>query len=194
MAASPMCGKLEKIGFFHFTHGYSDPVSALAKAIGKEQENRNDIGNSLIVLPEAFNYGSYKSDAGLLPAQEILERLRCDLAGSLRINFVVGILEPYRGRLGRVGRRNSAYWVDASGSRLMCNKVGDDQTKLYDPCTQNPDRCNPVACDNARACALICMDATEARVIKLSAFRPDLPPPGPIQQTFARSFPTFGMS
>jgi predicted amidohydrolase len=161
MTVAPTCGKLEKIGFFHFVDEYPNPISALAKAIGKEQENHTNISNSLIVLPEAFNCGSYRSHAELLPAQEILENLRCKLAGPLRITFVVGVLEPCRTWLGHDGKRNSAYWVDANGTQLMCHKMGDDGKKLYDPCARNPDPRNPIACANARVCALICMDATD---------------------------------
>src|ERR1035441_8740316 len=45
-------------------------------------------------------------------------------------------------------RRNSAYLIDAKVATLMCHKIGEDGTGNYDPCTGNPDPCNPITFSN----------------------------------------------
>jgi predicted amidohydrolase len=150
---------IEKIGFFHCVRfaALFDPVSEVREAIDKriEEERRRDqawdISNSLIVLPEAFNIGDYvsRSVPNQLP-QEFLEGLR-KLAERHGVLFVTGIVD---------GRRNSAYLIDSEVAHLMCHKIGDDRTGVYDPCTGNPDPCNPIAVDNGCVGTLICMDAT----------------------------------
>lgn len=146
---------MDKIGYFRFVEGFEKPILALFKAIEEEQHRWSDISNSLVVLPEAFNIGGQYPDKPLgseLPAGEILENLRRELAQPLGIAFIAGIID---------GRRNSAYWVDADGQQLMCHKRGDDLTGAYDPYLQNPDPCNPISFDGGCVGALICMDATD---------------------------------
>jgi len=126
----------------------ASPVTRLRKAINdriNEEKGRDPgwtIANSLIVLPEAFNIDEYDSRSPAVPADEFLAALRL-LAEEHQIAFVAGILD---------GRRNSAYIIDAKLPHLMCHKVGDDRTGIYDPCTGDSDPCNPVALSNARAC------------------------------------------
>lgn len=148
---------IEKIGFFHCID-FGTPVNAIAKlrdAIGErvgEERQRDstwDIGNSLIVLPEAFNFWAYHSQSVPEQSPQFLEAL-VKLAEEHRVIFVAGILE---------GRRNSAYLIDEEGAQLMCHKIGDDRTCIYDPCTGNPDPCNPIRFRNASVGALICIDA-----------------------------------
>jgi predicted amidohydrolase len=150
MSILPREGSLERFGFFHCEAKLEEnPIDELTKAI--EKERPEVLRNSLIVLPEAFNLvGDYHgSSHGIGAAREILEGLRM-LAVRLQIAFVAGVLE---------GRTNSAYWIDGDGKELMCRKIGDDRTRLYDPCLDNPDGCNPISCANAHVGALICMDA-----------------------------------
>lgn len=151
---------VEKIGFFHFVENFGDPIPALIDEIEKERSKHpnRDLRNSVIALPEVFNlgrpYGSGEpSDPPGLPASKILAEL-CEVAGLLGIGFVVGI-----GNLR--GRRNSAYWVDECGPRLMCHKVGNDKTGIYEPFTRNPHIRNPIFSAGTQVGALICMDATE---------------------------------
>lgn len=155
---------IEKIGFFHFVDfGESDtsanPVTKLGEAITerlqteREKDEKWDISNSLIVLPEAFNIGRYHPQS--VPqqsTQEFIEGLR-ELAATHQVISVAGILE---------GRRNSAYLIDAKVAHLMCHKIGEDLTGIYDPCTGDPDPCNPVHFRNDDCVgALICMDADD---------------------------------
>ena len=90
-----------------------------------------------------------------LPAWEILEGLR-ETAGRLRFAFIAGIVID--------GRTNSAYWVNAKGSKLMSLKMGDDGRGVYDACRQTPDPRNPIARANACIGSLISMDATDDQV------------------------------
>ncbi len=148
---------LERIGFFHFVSDHEKPIEALTAGIETERSNHpnGDISNSLIVLPESFNMGrgyGCSPDVPEIPASAICDGLH-SLASSCGVAFVVGILE---------GRCNTAYYIDASGRQLMCHKVGDDLTKIYDPCCSKfCDERNPLDCVNARIAALICMDATD---------------------------------
>jgi predicted amidohydrolase len=150
--------RIEKIGFFHCVDfsAPASPVTRLRKTINdriNEEKGRDPgwtIANSLIVFPEAFNIDEYGSRSPAVPADEFLAALRL-LAEEHQIVFVAGILD---------GRRNSAYIIDAKLPHLMCHKVGDDRTGVDDPCTGDPDPCNPVTFSNACVGALICMDAT----------------------------------
>jgi predicted amidohydrolase len=152
---------VEKIGFFRFVTELDHPIEELAKAMEVERKHHpnSTITNSLIVLPEAFNMGGpYRppaldgTDNRVFATSWILEELR-KLAVCKSVAFVGGILDIE-------SKRNSAYWVDANGPELMCHKMGSDGKKLYDTCTERPDRSNPVACANASVGALICLDAT----------------------------------
>jgi predicted amidohydrolase len=154
---------IEKLGFFHFVEFEQktslDPVEALSKAMDERiQEERKsgehwDIGNSLIVLPEAFNIGAYSLQS--VPPQHSTQRALEDLrvlAAKHEVIFVAGILGE--------DRRNSAYLIDAKVATLMCHKIGEDSSGLYDPCTGDPDPCNPIRFQNGVCVGtLICMDA-----------------------------------
>jgi predicted amidohydrolase len=145
---------VERIGFFHFVENFGEPIPALRAAVEKERAThpRRDISHSLIVLPEAFNFGhTYDSGEPTLPAHKILGGLR-RLAGLRGLAFVAGILKS---------RSNSAYWVDECGWKLMCHKVGDDRKGIYEPRIQDPDIRNPIPCGGTYVGALICIDATE---------------------------------
>ncbi|MGO9254767.1 MAG: hypothetical protein ACLQU1_00465 [Bryobacteraceae bacterium] len=116
----------------------------------KHRDPAWDIRNSLIVLPEAFNLGEYdpRSKPGQ-PLPQFLDDLRA-IAAEHAVMFVTGVVE---------NRRNSAYLIDGQCAQLMCYKIGEDDTKIYDPCTGDPDPFNPIAFSNACVGALICLDA-----------------------------------
>lgn len=149
---------VEKIGFFHcveFTKGIKPTErlqSEMERWIQKDEKGPTPISirGSLIVLPEAFNIDRYeRQSTHLQDARECLEDLQ-GLAREHQVVFVAGILDR---------RINSAYMVDADVSQLMCHKVADDLVGLYDPCTGEPDACNPIVFQNACVGALICLDA-----------------------------------
>jgi predicted amidohydrolase len=148
---------IEKIGFFHCID-FGTPVNAIAKLRDamaekvheeRERDSTRDIGNSLIVLPEAFNFGNYDGRSALEQSPQFIEAL-VQLAAAHRVIFVTGILE---------GKRNSAYLIDGESAQLMCHKIGDDYTGFYDPCTGNPDTYNPITFSNACVGTLIRIDA-----------------------------------
>jgi len=153
---------IEKIGFFHCIDfgNFGTPADAVAKLTiaiekrileGKESDPAWDVGNSLIVLPEAFNFRDYNSHGAAEPPGPFLASLS-ELAGKHGLLFVTGLLD---------GRRNVAYLVDGSGAQLMCHKIGEDGTGFYDPYTGQPDPCNPITFHNACVGALICIDAAD---------------------------------
>ncbi len=138
---------LERVGYFHFV-SREDPIKTLTDEIKKAKAHQ-DIHNSLIVLPEAFNQAHYDRGEPVIDACKTRDELR-KLAALYSLAFVAGILD---------GRCNTAYWIDAGGSQLVCHKMGDDGYKSYDTCTENYDEQNPIDCTSARIGALICMDA-----------------------------------
>jgi len=126
----------------------------------------NDVTDSLIVLPEAFNLGrQYDLNDGakerpLLDEQDVLARLR-EIAKTHKVVFVVGLIEIE-------ARRNSAYLVDAGSPRLMCHKIMNDGSQEYEPCTSNCQGENPIKYrEEISVGALICADASDNRRLKL---------------------------
>jgi len=128
----------------------------------KSVQSGNDVTDSLIVLPEAFNLGrQYDLNDGakerpLLDEQDVLARLR-EIAKTHKVVFVVGLIEIE-------ARRNSAYLVDAGSPRLMCHKIMNDGSQEYEPCTSDCERENPIGYgDEMCVGALICADAIDNR-------------------------------
>jgi len=103
----------------------------------------NDIDNSLIVLPEAFNNGEIYCDQPcrqpLIRADDIL-RCLASIARERDLIFVAGLLDP---------PNNSAYLIDNGRPRLMVHKQAH--------C--NID--NPIEISDACIGALICSDARD---------------------------------
>jgi predicted amidohydrolase len=127
---------ITKIGLFHFVDNYDLPVSSLRDALSACSE---DVRGSLIVLPEAFNYGrSYSRDPGHAP-KIARTAAACELAvlshnyGAI---FVAGLLDL---------PRNSAYLISGMGEPvLMCHKkTGDSTNRVY-----NSDWWQPCAADS----------------------------------------------
>ena len=105
---------------FHFGQGRDDPISSLNIALRSTQPKRG----SLVVLPEAFNFGRLYSEAGgpRVGKDQLIEDLQ-NKGRSSDLSFVVGILEPMA---GETFVYNSAYFIDGSGAYLMCRKMSDD--------------------------------------------------------------------
>lgn len=160
---APMPG-IEKIGFFHFGHGWDKPVPSLQCALEKHASDR--IRNTLIVLPEGFNIGAEyrrtapapKTDPGILFAlQGICFDFKIALVAGLIITTPGSPTPPF----------SSAYLIDSEGFGLLCHKRQDDgtgqaggtQIQNYTQCTNGCDTHNAVRYCNISVAALICMDA-----------------------------------
>ncbi len=127
-----------RIGLFHFATNHRDPIGSLTDALSKH----NDIGNSLIVLPEALNNGEVYYDQpsqALIGADDILKCLAA-IATRRHLVFVAGLLEP---------PNNSVYLIDNDCPRLMGRKRA------------RCDPSNPIEMNDACIGALICSDARE---------------------------------
>ena len=135
----PLTKPLARIGLFHFATNHRDPIGSLIDVLS----NHNDIDNSLIVLPEAFNNGG---DYSVQPCRQLLigadDTLRClaAIARERDLVFVAGLLEP---------PNNSAYLIDNGRPRLMCHKQA------------HCDIGNPIEINDACIGALICSDARD---------------------------------
>ncbi len=137
-----------RIGFFHFAENYHEPFRSLDEALSEQ----GDVGDSLVVLPEAFNNGkAYYDQPRMRPAfarlQAVEELVR--IATKHSVAFVAGLLDP---------PLSSAYWIDSSGGRLLHHKTSDDHTGNYEPCISNCDFHNPSDIDGMRVGVLICND------------------------------------
>jgi len=146
---------ITKIGLFHFVENYDQPICSLRGALS---ECSKDVRDSLIVLPEAFNYGrSYSQDPykeSKLTQVEAANELAV-LSRDHGVTFVVGLLDP---------PRNSAYLVRGLGEPvLMRHKRTEDSTntggachpKWWRPCEADYGS-NPYICEGACIGVLIC--------------------------------------
>ena len=143
---------LTKIGFFQLSDDDSEPFGSLTKALRARSED-TDVRDSLIVLPEAFNYGrSYCRDPGKKPKFTLDEAVK-ELAATskeLGVVFVVSLLDP---------PNNSAYWVDGNGRRLMRHKESADTSKSYTPWSGDCGGNNPLEYEGACIGVLTCNEA-----------------------------------
>jgi predicted amidohydrolase len=131
-----------RIGLFHFVEGHARPVQALTDALSKH----DDISNSLLVLPEAFNAGEPYYDqlpTRVISAEGILKSLSV-IAGKHDLVLVAGMLTPRNSVY-----LNSVYLIDSNGQRLMGHKRAD--------CCG----ANPIAVKDVCIGALICSDAQD---------------------------------
>ncbi|HUI79674.1 MAG TPA: nitrilase-related carbon-nitrogen hydrolase [Bryobacteraceae bacterium] len=147
--------RIKKIGFFHFPTNHGDPVGSLREAL-KTRLKKEDIAQSLVVLPEGFNICKRYLDVG--PSCDTSPEIVSDLqaiAYQFGIAFVAGLILPSNGQL-----YNSAHLIDPNGSLLLSYKTKDDTSANYVPWAGegSPDLNNPVAYGNLLVAALICMD------------------------------------
>ncbi len=130
---------LARIGLFHFVTDHNAPIGSLTDALSRY----DNIGKSLIVLPEAFNNGEVYNDEyyrrPLIRSDDTLKGLAA-IAEERDLVFVVGLLEP---------PNNSAYLIGDGRPRLMCHKQA------------HCDISNPIEIDDACIGALICSDARD---------------------------------
>jgi predicted amidohydrolase len=140
---------LTKIGFFQLSDDDSEPFGSLTKALRARSED-TDVRDSLIVLPEAFNYGrSYYRDPSKEPKFSLDESVKdlATISKELGVVFVSSLLHP---------PSSSAYWIDRNGSRLMCHKKSADSSKTYTPWSGDCGGNNPLEYEGARIGVLIC--------------------------------------
>jgi hypothetical protein len=139
-------------GFFHLDAHHKDhPVDLLEDALRKSGQEAL-FGESLVVLPEAFNIiGDYQM-AALDPDPEVEKRLII-LSSKLGLCFVVGLVRDDS------ARRSEAVLIDGSIRKVLSLKTLCDGSKCYNASTQQKDEIIP----HRGLCigALICMDAAE---------------------------------
>jgi hypothetical protein len=149
---------ITSLSFFHFVEHYEQPIDAFRKEL---EAQRKAVAGSLIVLPEAFNIGSYWRDREesdydptiLEDLKTIAAEYQCFLVCGLTIREVNGPqpLEP---------PFTSVYLIDGkSEAMLLCRKFCNDQTKNYTPSDGRIDFLETVQVDEMVIGALICMDA-----------------------------------
>ena len=138
----------KQVGFFHFAKNYQDPIGSLKNALSRH----DDVRDSLIVLPEAFNNGRSYYDQPLMQPEftcaEMVHELTRIGAG-VGTAFVAGLLAP---------PQSSAYFIDRNGASLLRHKMCDDHSGQYTPCETNCNFQNPFEKEGAYLGTLICND------------------------------------
>ena len=103
---------IDKIGFFSLLREYEQPFELLQEAI---HGCADGIRNSLIVLPEAFNYGRSYSEKGRCPkfTAEFAVDYLSELSSHHRITFVAGLLD---------WPDNSAFLINGNDEPILLRK------------------------------------------------------------------------
>jgi hypothetical protein len=113
----------EKIGFFHFGRDWRNPIEALQSKL-ESTRRAEDVANSLIVLPEAFNIGKGFWEQGDCNYDaSVLAHLGA-IAVDFQVAFVAG-LSTYDDRPASGSPYNSAYLIDRGSQPNMCEGVHD---------------------------------------------------------------------
>ena len=149
---------LKNIGFFHFEVNHNNPIRSLEAALD-DTKKREEISDSLIVLPEGFNICKfYKAPGTCNYDPGITEELK-NLSKRCHISFVAGLI--IRQTDGPNPPYNGAYLIDGSDCEWMSYKLGNDETENYTVYPSN--RPNFKVITNRDFCmgALLCMDALE---------------------------------
>jgi len=149
-----------KLGAFRFVADYQTPITALESALAANADQ--EIGGSLIVLPEAFNIGKgYREVGDCNHDPSVLFHLE-DIASRLNITFVAGLI--IKTASGPDPPYSSAYVVDSSGFTLISHKAKPDYGKTpYTPCSIGCDVANPFTRGEIAIGALICVDIDTPR-------------------------------
>jgi hypothetical protein len=156
---------LQKIGFFHFANpDKSQPLASLKARL--DERDKDDLKNSLVVLPEAFNLrGEYtpRADYDVEPSISVKHSLT-QLAKQFDMVFVVGLIdndEPDRPK----PPYSSSYLITSTCYCCLSRKIGRDDLadcphdqRLYQPFPHPSD--TPSQHDQkAHIAGLLCMDA-----------------------------------
>ena len=106
-------------------------------------------GESVVVLPEAFNIRNYY---GACVVDDRVEKRLITLSGSLRLCFVVGLVR------NDAPRYSEAILIDGEARRVLSHKSSCDGSPCYEPFAQTPeDIILPYR--GLHIGALVCMDA-----------------------------------
>lgn len=142
-----------RLGSFHFVQDHKQPIHAL-----RSQLTANDVADSLVVLPEAFNFGKHYRAGGryLHDPDSIRDELKV-VAGEFSVTFVVSLLR--RGRDTSID--NVALIIRSDEVRPVCKKTLNDGTGNYTPCSHNCDIENPLILDGCAIGVSICMDVDD---------------------------------
>lgn len=144
---------LQKVGFFHWGTDDSCNSAELLYSALRDAAQECDLGDSLIVVPEAFNIQNYYQKTS-----------RCDgctrgalveMSRKFGVSLVVGLVDEEGGTRGF----SCAYLVDDGICRALARKQEDDGWRNYRPC--DPGWCDPIVHRGLGVAALICMDAAE---------------------------------
>jgi predicted amidohydrolase len=152
--ASRATRPLKNIGFFHLGDDASDPVEALADCL-TEAAKEADLGEALIVIPEAFNLrGGYFGKDRVVDSTVAgsLQRLSAELG----VAFVAGLIEESD---AQEKGYSCAYLLAGNERLLLCRKAEDDGSQNYRLCRDEWNR--PVQHRDIGIGALICMDAAD---------------------------------
>jgi hypothetical protein len=152
---------IKSAGFFHFGGDKHSPTAALRQALLGRQaldkglppgsmEPHLDTGDSLIVLPEGFNYvGGYRWKAG--EPDYSIDRALQALSVEFRVAFVAGLMESASPGI----RYNSAVLIDGTLRHRLALKEEDDGFFNYACAKYN----RPLLHRGVWVIALVCIDA-----------------------------------
>lgn len=159
---------LKKLGIFHFVENYAAPVEELQNAL-RRASDKEDVSQSLIVLPEGFNLGRCYRDSGPGNYDSTIMGELAMVAAEFQVSFVAGLVicepgcpePPY----------NSAVLIDEQIAVTLCRKSENDRTGNYTADPTTPDINNPYLYRKTLVSALMCMDANDEVRIKTVAQR-----------------------
>lgn len=154
---------ITKAGFFHFGSHHDSPIPELKEALSRK---RNELPDSLIVLPEGFNIGKpYKCRGKCDTNAGIISNLHT-LASVFGVSFVAGLIVDEGS--GSTPPYNSAYLINSYYHEPICHKMfgdgwhkgGSMNEENYSRCTNGFDLHNPSRYDGVSIAALVCADAS----------------------------------
>jgi predicted amidohydrolase len=147
---------LRRVGLFHFGKHHDRPTEELRSAMSEA----GDVCDSLIVLPEAFNIRkAYRDAADCNTDRSVLRELKA-IAKEFHVSFVAGLI--IEELFGCKPPHSAAYLIDEDHSKLMCYKIGTEDTDGKNYTSAHPaksDFRNPMKYKGVNIGALICIDS-----------------------------------
>jgi predicted amidohydrolase len=144
-----------RVGVFHYASECNgDPVKTFEDALAAS-ESSDRFGESLLVLPEAFNLRLGYWASGHNIGCGIRDRL-VEISLRYKIAIVAGLLHDH----GGYRPYNCAYLIDGGEPQLLSRKAMSDSSGNYDNCDLPFDELDIVITRRGvRIAALVCMDA-----------------------------------